>query len=414
MTESTTSSSHQQSWLAWLIVGFAFLALAISFSARAAIGMVMPIWEQEMGWSRSFVSGAVAAALLIMAAIAPFAGRLLDRHGVRATLSLGLLLVGIASLVIATASNRYVMLIALCGIGALGFGTVATHVVSAAIARLFSRHRGLALGIATSGATAGQFVILPLTAFIVATWNWRWGFVLLGIGALLLVPFLWRMLAPPENTTPKAEAASSFRADVAWILRQKAFHILFWSFLICGFTTTGVIETHFMSYAQFCGFTPMASAAAYGLLSAVNMVGMILAGWLTDRMNRVVLLGGIYLLRGATFLILTQIGADIETLLGFAVLFGAVDYATIPPTASLVASHLGLRVMGLAMGMLSTGHSIGGAAGAYFGGYIFDLMQRYDWMWFSATGLAVMAGLMVFLLGDRSPAGTGTGATAPA
>jgi predicted MFS family arabinose efflux permease len=89
----------------------------------------------------------------------------------------------------------------------------------------------------------------------------------------------------------------------------------------------------------------------------------------------------------------------------FAILFGAVDYATVPVTASLVASHLGLRVMGLAMGLISAGHSIGAAAGAFMGGYLFDLTLRYDWVWLSSLALAAGAGAMVFLLRDRPQQG---------
>ena len=70
------------------------------------------------------------------------------------------------------------------------------------------------------------------------------------------------------------------------MLATPAFHILFWSFLACGFTTTGVIETHFLPYAALCGFPPLPSAAAYGVLSAVNLLGMIVAGWLTKKLRR--------------------------------------------------------------------------------------------------------------------------------
>ena len=164
-----------------------------------------------------------------------------------------------------------------------------------------------------------------------------------------------------------------------------------------------MIETHFLPFASFCGFAPLPSAAAYGVLSAVNLVGMIGAGWLSDRVNRPALLASIYILRGLTFIVLLNIGADIQTLLIFAVAFGAVDYATVPITASLAASHLGLRVMGLAMGLISAGHAIGGATGAYLGGYLFDLYARYDWVWLSSIALAVLAGLLVLLLRDRSP-----------
>jgi predicted MFS family arabinose efflux permease len=285
---------------------------------------------------------------------------------------------------------------------------VATHVVSTAIARLFDRNRGLATGIATSGATGGQFLIVPLVAVVVATFSWRWSFLAIGIGCFALIPLLWWTLAEkgdsiaaPAATRAGRMAAPSLWADIFSIIRKPPFHILFWSFLLCGYTTAGVIETHFLPYASFCGFGPIPSAAAYGTLSAVNMLGMIGAGWLADRMNRVVLLGSIYLLRGLTFIILMNVGASYEILVVFAVLFGAVDYATVPVTASLVASHLGLRVMGLSMGLISAGHSLGAAAGAFMGGYLFDLTMQYDWVWLGSLALAVGAGVMVFLLRDQ-------------
>src|SRR5690606_19010551 len=98
------------SYRPWLVVGFGFLALALTFSARATLGLVMPIWTQDLGWSRSFISGAAASALLIMAAAAPFAGRFIDRHGVRLTLALGLALVGCGCLIVASTSSAIVFL----------------------------------------------------------------------------------------------------------------------------------------------------------------------------------------------------------------------------------------------------------------------------------------------------------------
>ena len=144
------------------------------------------------------------------------------------------------------------------------------------------------------------------------------------------------------------------------------------------------------------------SASAFGILSAASMVGMVLVGWLTDRMNRPLLLGTIYLLRGLTFILLVYVGADYGALVGFSVLFGLVDYSTVPVTASLVASHIGLRVMGLAFGLISAGHQIGGALGAYMGGYLFDLYAQYAWVWWSSLALAVLAGLMCYLVRERA------------
>ncbi|UZF91262.1 MFS transporter [Bosea sp. NBC_00550] len=393
-------------FLRWLLVGFGFLALAISFSARATLGLVMPLLMQDFGWSRSFISGAAAATLLVMALTAPFAGHAADRYGVRATLTFGLLLVGIGCLLVASTNSPVVFLLGFSGIAAIGFGFVATHVVSTAVARLFDAQRGLATGIATSGATGGQFLIVPLVAVLLATFSWRWSFLAIGIACLALAPLLWWTLSAKDAPAAPVRRPEShtLSTDLRFVLRQPAFHILFWSFLICGYTTAGVIETHLIPYAAYCGFGPVPSAAAYGILSAVNLAGMVGAGWLTDRMNRVALLGSIYLLRALTFLVLMRVGADYEMLVTFAVLFGAVDYATIPVTASLAASHLGLRVMGLTMGLISAGHSVGAAAGAFMGGYLVDMSARYDAVWLSAVALSLGAGAMVFLMREQPKA----------
>ena len=134
------------------------------------------------------------------------------------------------------------------------------------------------------------------------------------------------------------------------------------------------------------------------------MIGMIAAGWLTNRVNRPLLLASIYALRALTFWLLSNVaGANIETLFLFAALFGWVDYSTVPVTVSLVASQVGLRVMGLALGMISAGHSIGGALGAFFGGYVFDTTGNYDLVWMTSLWLAFGAGGLVLFLSNDTP-----------
>ncbi|SKA35572.1 Predicted arabinose efflux permease, MFS family [Enhydrobacter aerosaccus] len=392
---------RSSSLIAWSVVAFGFLALALAFSTRATLGLVMPVWTQELGWSRSFVSSAAAVALLVMAVVAPFAGRMIDRKGVRTTLVAGLALIGSGSVIVAATSSRLVFLLAFSGVAAVGFGMVATHVVSTAIARSFDRHRGLATGIATAGATGGQLVVVPLVAAILASSSWRWSFLALGAATLALLPLLWATLPKHVVIEKAGPGTAPLLTDIRFVLKKPAFHVLFWSFLLCGYTTAGVIETHFLSYAAFCGFGPLLGATAYGLLSTVNMGGMVLSGWLSDRVNRIALLSVIYLMRAIAFVILMRVGVDYDRLIAFAALFGAVDYATVPVTASLAASHIGLRVMGLSMGLISAGHAIGAAAGAFLGGYLFDLTFRYDWVWLGSAALTATAGLIVFVLRDR-------------
>jgi predicted MFS family arabinose efflux permease len=388
----------------WLIPAFGFLALSVSFSARAALSLAMPIWAQA-GWSLGFSSLTSALALIVMAVVAPCAGNMLDRQGPKRILICGLVAIAAGMAIISVSQQSWMLVPGFSLIGAIGFGLVAQHVVATAIAQSTMSHRGFATGIATSGSTAGQLLLVPLLAAVMQASNWRLGFLALAMSSLLLAVAIAVMLRRQPGTTARTTpsgAAPDLLPHVQALFRQPVFHALFWSFTLCGFTTTGAIETHLLPYAAWCGLPPLPSAAAYGILSGVNLLGMILVGWLTDRINRPVLLGSIYILRSLCFILLLVSNPDLKTLIIFAVAFGLVDYATVPVTASLVASHLGLRVMGLAMGLIAAGHALGGAIGAFVGGRLIDAFGNYNLLWWSSLALALLAGMMVLLRSEKA------------
>ncbi len=396
----------------WLIVSVGFFGLAIAFSARSMLGLAMPEWETEFGWSRATISGIAAMTLVGMAMVAPFIGYAIDRHGPRMVFSAGLGLTAASCALIATMQSTAAFLLAQGALGALAYGAVATHAVSSAVARALKERQGLAIGIATSGSTAGQFVVLPILGLVLAGAGWRMGYSGLALAAALAAIVAAIMLPSSGRKWSSADhsaltAGEGFLARASRLGRVPAFQALFWSYFICGFTTTGAIETHLLPFAAMCGISPEIGATAFGLLCLVNTLGMIGAGYLTDRMNRILilLLAAIYIARAFTFLLLPLVLGSPELIWVFAILFGAVDYATVPVTASLAASRLGVERVGTAMGMISAGHALGAAAGAYFGGALFDLSGGYDWLWASAFGLALVAGAIVLLLRPASDSG---------
>lgn len=386
------------------VIFIGFFSLALAFSARAVLGMMMPILQNDLGWTYSYISSVGAVALIVMAVTAPFAGRFVDKKGPRVTLALGLLFIAVGCAIITFTDNKILFALAFSGFCGIGFGIVATHTVAAAVARIFKENQGLATGMACSGSTGGQFLIIPLVATLITVASWRYSFAGLAISCVVLSLFIYLIRFSSEanngaNTTAH-EDVSTVRQDLEFVVRKPVFHALFWSFLICGFTTTGVIETHLLPYAALCGFPPIASATAYGLLSAVNLGGMLLAGFLADRLrNRGLLLASIYFIRAICFLLLANLTTlPIEMLFVFAIAFGAVDYSTVPVTASLVAQHIGIRFMGLSMGLIAAGHAVGGAMGAFFGGYTFDLIGNYNIVWMSSLWLAIGAGVIALAI----------------
>ena len=384
----------------WLIVLFIFGALGLVFSARMMLSVAMPTWEAELGWARTFISSGGSVVLVFMTLISPLAGNLLDKVGPRPVVAGALLCVGASLAATSIMTEQWQFIVLFCIIGGLGYGALAAPQASATIGQIFDEHRGLATGIATSGASGGLLIILPILAALIGWIGWRASFVGFGFVVMAMAPIAWFLITPASRTANASGGGSSaaLGARLRMITRNSTFWLLLVGFMICGFTTTGVIEVHLIPYAISCGFPPFESATALGVLSGFNMAGMILAGYLADKVNRPMLLGAIYFLRALTFLILMNITGNRELLFLFAILFGIVDYSVMPVLASIVSTHIGVGVMGLTLGLLFAGHSAGAAAGAFMGGYFFDAFASYDWVWIVSIALALMAAAVSWMI----------------
>ncbi|HET7670324.1 MAG TPA: MFS transporter [Burkholderiales bacterium] len=388
----------------WTVVAVGCVALALSFAYRNLLQLTMTGMEGELAWSRSMLSSGATVALIAMAAGNLFGGMLVDRYGPRNLVAVGLACLGIGMLGTGLSAARWQYVLAYGAFAGAGFGLASQSVVAAAIARFFVERRGLALGISAAGGPAGQMTLIPLAALLLAGFGWRGLFIVSGIAALVFAPIAYRALRVADRPA-QSGPRPGMGADFGYLLKSPVFHLLFWGFFLCGFTTIGVIETHFVPYATLCGFSPVTSANAFGFLSVLNLAGILLAGWLADRMDRILLLAGIYLLRALTFIMLLAITDNTAMLFAFSGLYGLFDYATAPVTASLVASHLGLRVMGFAMGLIAMAHQLGAAAGAIGGGVLFDATRSYNGLWILSLALAVVAAVLsIFIRRQPAPA----------
>ena len=347
-----------------------------------------------------------------MTLISPLAGNLLDKVGPRPVVTAALLCVGASIAATSIMTEQWQFIVLFCIIGGLGYGSLAAPQASATVGQIFDEHRGLATGIATSGASGGLLIILPLLAALIGWMGWRATFAGFGVLIMAMAPVAWFLITPASRAAHAADSVSGapLSARLRLIFSNSTFWLLLTGFVICGFTTTGVIEVHLIPYAISCGFPRFESASALGVLSAFNMGGMILAGLLADKVNRPLLLGAIYFFRGLYFLILMNITGNPELLFLFAIMFGVFDYSTMPVLASIVSTHIGVRMMGLTLGLLFAGHSAGAAVGALMGGYFFDTFNSYQWVWIVSIALALLAAVFSWMIRETRDS---EGAAAP-
>ncbi|CAN0411607.1 unnamed protein product [Discosporangium mesarthrocarpum] len=383
--------------------------MAFTFGARSSVSMVLPLWQMELGWAVGEAKRGASIVLLMMALGSPIAGKLMDMFGARIIIACGLtaLAIGIGATSYVQYPFQYYLLFG--GLAGIGYASVSIPMVTAAVSGYFTRYRGLAIGVAVSGATGGQLPVLSLLGILIAVVGWRSTYQILGVLMLAFAVLVFLRFKPPLNDSDSSTVEQtkstngSLSEQLAFLFTNRTFLLLLGAFSLCGFTTAGVIDVYFIPYAISCGFTLIESSAAYGVHGVGNLIGVIVFAWMADHVNRPRLLASMFFLRALAFVLLMFISADISVMFAFAVIFGILNFATFPVIANIVATHIGLRIIGLTLGLLFGGHSLGAAIGIELGGWMFDITSKYEWVWWLSAGLAAMAGVFAILVKENRP-----------
>jgi MFS family permease len=383
---------------AWVIVGLSFFALAVAMGIRSTIGLLVHPWEREFGWDRGAVSLTASVGFLAYGLAQPLAGRWADRYGPRRVFAGSLALLGLSTAALAgiwTLWQAYLVF----GVALMAAVGGASGVPAAvAIARWFRRRMALAVGIVMAGAAAGQLVLVPSLARVMRMLGWRTAFLWTGAGVLAVAVPL--MLALFRNDPPGGTEARVRRDDadgrpqpLGALVRQANFWRLMASFWVCGATTAGLIDTHLIPYAEDVHIDSITAATAFGVLGTFNVLGTLFSGAVSDRWGHKVVLGWVYALRAVTLIGLLFVREPV-TLFVFAVAFGMVDFATVPPTTTLSTTLFGRRSGGTVLGLVSLSHQVGSATGSYAGGLVHDLAGSYGLFFGAAAVLCALAAVM--------------------
>jgi MFS family permease len=398
---------------AWVVLGAVTLCLLASTGIRAVFGVYIKPMETELGWSRGALSMAAALSLLLLGAVGPFAGRLADRWGPRRVVVLSLGLLGTGSILSSFVTELWHIYVTAGVLMAVGAGGAAMSTGSSVVARWFDRSRGVAMGIAAGGMSAGQLVVVPLATALTLTYGWRSSFLWLGVGLLLLiVPIgIWLIRNTPEERGVRAFGAEgpvqtaaqaaatrqAGRVPVSEAAQTLPFWLLMSTFFVCGYTSNGMVLTHFVPHALEHNFTAMQASAALGVMGAMNIVGTMASGWLCDRFGRRGPLATYYFVRGLSLVFLLYVW-DAPSLHVWAALFGLNYISTVPPTTTLTANIYGRFSVGELSGWIFFAHQVGAALGAALAGWIFEWTGSYSSAFVSAAILGfVAAGLALMI-----------------
>ena len=396
---------------AWVVAAVTLGALVAAAAFRSSTGVLLQPIEEEFGWTRAMTSGAVSLNLVLYGLTAPFAAAVMERWGVRLTVAAALVVVGVAS-ALTTVMTQPWQLWLLWGVF-IGIGTGAMALVLGAIVanRWFHTHRGLVTGIFSAANATGQLLFLPAIARTTEDAGWRAAAGIVGVLAIVMAVLVLAFLRdrpsdvgvlpyglPPGSVVPPPVRPEASPAVVAVrVLRSASRRWAFWAlvltFWVCGWSTNGIIQTHFVPAAHDHG---MPSTTAAGLLAVVgifDIMGTVGSGWLTDRVDPRLLLAGYYAGRGLSLLALDAVLAPgVEPGMWVFIVFYGLDWvATVPPTVALCRTHFGLEASGVVFGWVFASHMVGAGVGASVAGWVRTSEGDYHWAWVLAAALCFAA-----------------------
>jgi MFS family permease len=407
---------------AWWVALVTFLALVAAAAFRSSIGVLLEPIEHDLGWTRSWTSAAVAVNFMFYGLVAPFAAALMERFGIRQVVALALVLFAVGTgltLVMREPWQLVVLWGVVIGFGAgsmaVGFGAMVAN-------RWFAARRGLVTGAFSATSATGQLVFLPAIAWLATAHGWRFAELLIAGLALVTVPLVLGLLVnrpsdvglrpygseevPPAVAAPDGPPARP--AAVAELRRLSSswpFWALFLTFFVCGWSTNGLIGTHFVAAAHDHGMPPTAAASLLVVVGIFDVLGTLGSGWLSDRVDSRLLLVAYYGLRGLSLMAFPAVlGPQVHPTLLLMIAFYGLDWvATVPPTITLCRQHFGLTRSAVAFGWVFAGHMVGAACAAQLAGVVRELVGSYEPAWWTAGGLCLVAACLILTVPYRDP-----------
>ncbi|TBR35834.1 MULTISPECIES: MFS transporter [Dyella] len=396
---------------AFVVVAVIFLALLVSAGMRATPGVLMLPLGRAFGWSQDSISSAAAVGILLYGLMGPFAAALMQRFGIRHVLVTALVVMAIAAGASSFMSQPWHLLITWGVLSGAGTGCVAVVLGATVVGRWFSSHRGLMMGLLTASTATGTLIFLPGLAAIAEYSGWRTVVITIAICCAVLIPLvLWLLPERPADIglrrfgAPADEAADAgvvqgnlFALTIGTLQRASkrgSFWFLFATFFVCGFTTNGLVGTHFIALCGDHGIPEVRAAGLLALMGIFDLVGTTASGWLTDRVDPRKLLFAYYGLRGLSLIYLPYSDFSLASLSLFGIFYGLDWIATVPPTLRLTTDAFGERDAPIVFGWVVAGHQVGAAVAAFMAGVLRVQLGSYLMPFVIAGATGVVAAFL--------------------
>jgi predicted MFS family arabinose efflux permease len=247
--------------------------------------------------------------------------------------------------------------------------------------------------------------------------GWKTVGLTVGCASLTLIPLIYFFLKESPQSIgsspygsasdwtapviPKRNAAKEAINSLREASKKRDFWYLTLSFLVCGLSTSGLVGTHFIPASHDHGMSEVTAASLLALIGVFDVVGTILSGYLTDRIDPRKLLFFYYFFRGLSLFLLPSIllsSLHASTLV-FIIFYGLDWVATVPPTIVLCRTVLGPDRATVVYGWVFAAHQIGGSIAALGAAILRVKFGNYAVAFYAAGILCLGASYIVLQIG---------------
>lgn len=386
-----------------ILIG-ASVMLSLAMGLRQSLGIFVPPLTRDIGISVGDFTIAVAVQNLTWGLLQPFAGALAVRVGFRPLMVGGSLLYLVGLVLLATSQGLWMVVLGAGILIGTAMATTGTAMAMAAASSAVEPHvRSLVLGFVSASGSLGAMLAAPLGQVITGAWGWRMGVAAFVVLGLLMLPAAWTAGRTDitRRTPTHQQSELSGRQALLGALRHPPFVVMALAYTVCGMQLI-FLTTHLPAYLEICGMDPMLSAKALGLIGGFNVLGSLFFGWAGGRVNKLLLLGGIYVLRSLGFIWYFHALPTPGTTMVFAAIMGFLWLGVSPLVQGWIAQTFGVRWQAMIAGVAFFSHQIGSFIGAFGGGWIYDLMHDYSLAWKVGASLGLTVGAIQILFAFMS------------
>jgi len=388
-----------------LVCGGIILTLAMGI--RHGFGLFLQPISHDMGWGRETFALAIAVQNLVWGVTQPFVGMMADKHGSARVVLVGAALYAVGLATMAHVHTPWLFVLTSGVLIGTGLSGVTFSVISGVLGRRFPpEKRSMALGISAAAGSFGQFAMLPLSQWLLATVGWYGALLAMACVALMIVPLAAALVERRESHVHAFKQSAGQAMTEA--LGHRGYVLLTAGFFICGFQVV-FIAVHLPAYLADKGMPAHVAVTALALIGLFNIFGTYFAGWLGGRVSKKYILSANYFGRAVLIALFVFLPLSVYSVYAFAVAFGLLWLSTVPTTNGIVAQIFGVRYLAMLSGFAFFSHQIGSFLGAWLGGKLYDTTGSYDIVWYLAIALGVVAGLLNLPIDEREikrPLGT--------